>query len=382
MDSRARLLAAWSFQETDRVPIELDISPAAYEFSEAERIVEFIDKEADNIYFVPAADWGFFGLQASYSEEVIEDVPQDFRRIKRTYSTRAGDFHAITKHKHHKHDEFDPGDFHWERRFIHTIEDMKRLAEAPREAIPLDKEAFDKSTQQVGDRRLLLVDLFHPLGWLVRQANMEEVYGWLHLEPTVIHQFLQSANQQVAETVLAMAEIGIGPYFAVTAHEMLIPPWMGPDMFDEFVFTYDKTVNDTIHRVGGKLRAHCHGNCMNYLEKMSRMGIDAIEPLEPPPFGDVSLGEAKRLVGSRMLLSGNIPSQNFLRMTRGEVRQSVQEAICAAGRGGGFTLRTTGGYAGTGSIQDKAQMLKVFDNIEAYMEAALEFGAYPLKSAQ
>jgi len=375
MDSESRLLTAWSLREPDRVPIEIQLAPAAHEFPQAERILEFIENEADNFFHLRPADWGFCGLKTSYHEEVIEDVPGDFRRIKRVHITAAGEFYAITKHNYNT---LSPNDFYWERRYIHTLEEMRRLAEAPRASIPLDKETFDAEIHDIGNRGLYLVGLLHSLGYLVRNANLQEVYGWFLTEPEIMHRFLERANGQVAETIEAMGRAGIGPYFTVTAHEMLIPPWMGPRMFQEFVFPYDKMVNDTIHRIGGRLRIHCHGNCMAYLERFSEMGVDAIEPLERPPFGDVDLREAKRLVGDRMLLSGNIPSQSFLFMSREQVRQSVKEAISAAAAGGGFTLRPAAGSAGTNSVQDAEQMIKYLDNIEAYIEAGLEFGTYPI----
>ncbi len=376
MNSKDRLLAAWSFEEPDRVPIEIQISPVAREFPEARRIVAFIDREADNFGHAPGGDFGFFGLPASYREELIEDVPGQFRRFRRIYSTPVGEFYAITKHNY---DELIPQDFHWERRYIDNMEEMERLAEAPRGDVPLDKTSFDKAVRDLGGRGLPLVGLLHPLGRLVRSANIEEVYIWLLKEPKVIHRFLESSNRQIAQAVQSMMDSGIGPYFSVCAHEMLIPPWMGRKMFDEFVFPYDKVVNDTIHRNGGRLRIHCHGNCMDYLERMNQMGVDATEPLEPAPFGNVVLAEAKKRVGDRMLLSGNVPSQEFLSMNREEVRECVKEAISAAAHGGGFTLRTTGGHAGTGSVKDKEQMRKVLENTEAYIEAGLEFGTYPLK---
>ncbi len=376
MNSRERLLTAWSFKEPDRVPIELKISPAAKEFPEAKSIIEFIETEADNFHGFPAADFGFLGLPTTYREEVIEDVPGDYRRMKRVHKTPAGEFYAITKHNY---DELDALDFHWERRFIHTLEDMERLAEAPFDPPPMDKERFDEFVDGIGDRGIPLITLHHPLGRLVRNSNMEEVYGWLLLEPKLMHRFLERANEQVAEAVAAMLESGIWPYFMIVAHEMLLPPWMGSKLFEEFVFRYDKVVNDTIHRYGGRLRAHCHGNCMDFLERMSEMGIDAIEPLEAPPMGDVDLAEAKRRVGDRMLLSGDIPSLRFLTMTREEVRQSVKEAIRQGAPGGGFTLRTTSANAATGSAKNKEQMIKILQNIEVYIEAAREFSAYPIQ---
>jgi hypothetical protein len=373
MDSKTRLLTAWSFQEADRVPIEIQLAPAAYDFPEAQPIIEFIEREADNLYGSRSVDWGFCGLETSYSEERVEDVPGEYYRLRRVQSTPAGDFVAYTRHNL---DTLSPNDFYWEQRYVHSLDDMRRLAEAPRAVRPLDVQAFQARVREVGDRGLVLAGLLHPLGYLVRNANLDEVYGWFLTQPTLMHTFLERANEQVAGTVAAMGAAGIGPFFSVTAHEMLIPPWMGPRMFDEYVYPYDKHVNDAIHDVGGRLRIHCHGNCMAYLEQFSEMGVDAIEPLERPPFGDVDLAEAKRRVGDRMLLSGNVPSQSFMFMSRAEVRQCVRAAIEAAAAGGGFSLRPAAGTAGTNSVQDAEQMRKYLDNIDAYIEAGLEFGGY------
>jgi hypothetical protein len=370
MDSRTRLLTAWAFEEPDRVPIELQIAPVAKTFPEAKKIVEFIDNEADNFWGVPAASWQFCGLGAEYREEVVRE-DERYRRLKRTFSTEAGEFVAYTRHNV---DELNVTDFHWEQRYIHTIDDMKRLAEAPRKEVPLDPEGFKRGAERIGARGVPLVGVLHPLGWLVRNANMEEVYIWFHSEKETIHRFLESSTRQLVETVERMGHEGIGPYFSVTAHEMLIPPWMGPDQFDELVVPYDSRIYDAVHRIGGRVRAHCHGNCGAYLETMSRMGIDAIEPLEEPPFGDVDLARAKRQVGDRMLLSGNIPSNLYLQMSPDDVRRAVRDAIRAAGKGGGYTLRHTGGHASTNSAKNDEQMRKFLANVEAYIEAGLEYG--------
>lgn len=374
MTHRERLETAWRFEEPDRVPIELRIHEAVRENPKAARLVELMDEHADNFAGVHSPDFGFMGFPTTYSEETIEERPGEYKRIRRTHETPAGTFTAITYHPE------GINDFHWEKRFISVPDDLARLAETPREPAPWSRDRHEKTLQDLGDKALPITGLFHPLGQLVRSARHEEVYAWFYTESGLMHRFLAAANGQVCDTVRGMRLApGEVVNFGITAHEMLIPPWMGHGLFDEFVMSYDKEVNAIIHSRGGRVRAHCHGNCMEFLEKFVAMDIDSTEPLEGPPPGDVDLAEAKRRVGDRMMLSGNIVSQNFIRVTPDEVRDDVREAIRAAAPGGGFSLRTTGGLAGTQVTMTEQELDRVIANCEAYLLAGLEFGQYPIR---
>ena len=373
MTSRERLLAAWNHEPTDRVPIELQIAPEARAYPEAEKIMDFVDNQADNFLGAPAFDRGFCGLATESTEETVRKDPGVYTWKRRVEKTPAGEFVAVTRHRV---GELIAGDFHWERRYIDNLEDMHRLTEATWEPRPIDADGFKNADIQMGGRGVPLVGVHHPLGWLVRHANMGEVYQWFRTEQPLLHKFLEKANDHIAGELRRAIEAGVGPFFAVTAHEMLIPPWIGRDLYDEFVVPYDTRVNSVIHELGGKLRAHCHGFCMEYLESMQRMGIDSIEPLEPDPFGDVDLADAKRRVGDRMLLSGNVLSQYFPSMTEGEVRSEVKRCMAVGAPGGGYTLRTTGGVAATNSVKTPDQMRAVLRSIETYIEAGMEYGEY------
>ncbi len=375
MTPKERLETALAFKEADRIPIELKLAPAAKTFPEAKRIMDFIENEADNFIGVPGVDWGFCCLTSEYREEKIGEDDR-YIRMRRTQSTPAGDFTAVTRHNR---EELNVSDFHWEKRYISSLEDLARLAEAPREIPPLDPEGHKRGVNDVGPRGMPLMGVFHPLGWLTRNATMEEVYIWFQTEKDLVHSYLENITQQIVDTIKTMGELGMSPFFQVTAHEMLIPPWMGPDQWDELIHPYDKRVSQTIHDIGGKLRVHCHGNSGQYLLKFADLAVDNIEPLESPPFGDVDLAEAKRLVGDKMMLSGNIPSNLFLEMSTGDVKEAVRNAIRAAAPGGGFALRTTGGNAGTNSTKDRKQMLEFFDKIEAYIDAGRKYGTYPIR---
>jgi uroporphyrinogen-III decarboxylase len=281
-----------------------------------------------------------------------------------------GDFDAITWHRH---GDGDPNDCHWEKRYVETLEDFVRIANAERRAMPFDVDGYNKGCREIGGRGVPVTGVLHALGRLVRSSKMEEAYAWFVSEPATTHAFLENTTCQVVESLLALRDVELAdpPVFTSGALEMLTPPWLGKKHFAELVFPYDKRVNDAIHAIGGRHRAHCHGNSGDFLELFADMGIDSVEPLEPPPFGDNVLADAKRKVGQRMLLSGNVPSQAFYRASADEVRDMVKRAIDDGAPGGGFTLRPTSGGAGLGKTREQA-----IDSIQkhvVYIEAAMEY---------
>ena len=371
MTSKERIQTAWSFKEPDRVPIELTLYPPAKGMPRSEIVQKFIDEEADRFCGTPGFDWGFFGIDSEFSEEVVENVPGKYKRIKKVYKTAIGDFEALVIQDF---DELDPHDYHWEKRFIETLDDFKRVANANRDTLrTFNLEAYNKGCAGVGDRGLPVTSMAHPLGTLVRRSNMEEAYTWLLTEPEVTERFLKSTNEQMAASISALKglDFAVPPTFGSAALEMLVPPWFGKEHFMRLVFPYDKIVNDAIHEIGGRHRAHSHGNTGEYLELFADMGVDAVEPLEPPPHGDNDLRSAKKLVGGRMLLSGNVASPEFYSCTRQDVRDMVKKAVDVGAPGGGYTLRTTGGAIGNGKTEEQIQ--SSIDRAIDYIEAALEF---------
>ena len=375
MDSRTRMLKAWSFEEPDRVPLEMYLYPPAKGLPGADRILDFQETEADSFRGVPGVNWGFMGLDSTYSEEVIEDVPGEFKRVRRTQETSAGTFTAITRHGH---GDGDPNDYHWEKRYIATVDDLRRMAGADRAVRPFDLKSYNDGCAKVGTRGLPSTGLFHPLGTLVRNSTMDEVYLWLMTEDRIVTRYLEECTTQICATLQSIQNepLAAHPVFMTYALEMLIPPWLGKAHFNKLVFPFDSRVNDAVHRIGGRHRVHSHGNSGEFLELFADMGVDAVEPLEPAPYGDNVLAEAKKRVGKRMLLSGNVVSQAFYldSFKVADVRDLVKRAIAEGAPGGGFTLKTTGGAVGNGKTRE--QCIKNIECNLALIDAWREFGSY------
>ena len=62
------------------------------------------------------------------------------------------------------------------------------------------------------------------------------------------------------------------------------------------------------------------------------MGPDALQPVEPPPFGDCTLEEARRKLGDDMVLIGNIEYTDLAEKEPEEIAALVKTAIQQGGR--------------------------------------------------
>ena len=100
--------------------------------------------------------------------------------------------------------------------------------------------------------------------------------------------------------------------------------------------------------------------------------VGMLNPVEPPPMGDVDLAELKQAHGRRLALMGNLHTTDvMLRGSVQDVRRESLKAIRAAGAEGGFIL-STGDQCGRDTPDE---------NLREMVRVAEGFGAYPLDFA-
>jgi uroporphyrinogen-III decarboxylase len=100
------------------------------------------------------------------------------------------------------------------------------------------------------------------------------------------------------------------------------------------------------------------------------MGTDSLNPLEPPPLGDVILADAKQRIGDRVCLVGNIQYEELAAATEEEVDGMVRRAIEQGAPGGGFILALC---AAPYEVPIPPRTAK---NLIRYMQAGVEYGRY------
>ena len=93
---------------------------------------------------------------------------------------------------------------------------------------------------------------------------------------------------------------------------------LGPDLYNEFAWPYEKRLVDGIHSFGAKVRLHICGNTRKILEGMGKLGCDIVDLDSLAP-----LEEALAKMGPDQVLLGNLNPVTAL-------RNSTPEAITAA----------------------------------------------------
>jgi uroporphyrinogen-III decarboxylase len=143
-------------------------------------------------------------------------------------------------------------------------------------------------------------------------------------------------------------------------------PLLSPRLWREWDYPVMRAFCATAAEYGVVTHCHQHGSVQAILPDIAASGLNVLCPLEGPPGGDVNLEEVKRQYGGRLCLKGNVSTHLLLYGTPEQVREAVR-ACADAGKGaGGFIL-------GTG---DQVARDTPFENIEAFVAAGMEYGAY------
>jgi uroporphyrinogen decarboxylase len=112
---------------------------------------------------------------------------------------------------------------------------------------------------------------------------------------------------------------------------------------------------------------HTCGKVDDRLEMIVEAGFSGIECLDPPPLGNVELADAKRRVGGRAFIKGNIdPVHVLLGGTVEQVRQDARARLEVGKRGGGYIVSTACSIA----------PFTPRGNVQVLAEVAAEFGTY------
>ena len=179
----------------------------------------------------------------------------------------------------------------------------------------------------------------------------------LKFKPDLVHELTEIVTAYNIEWLKAVEEIvGRITKLVFSDHS---PTFLSPSQFDEFFIPYVSQITGKFSK--SLIIYHNEGEISHHLSKLPGLGIDAFH-IGP----ETDIGEAKKVVGDRITLIGNIdPVDVFLRGTADQVENACIQVLRKAAAGGGLVLSTGGG---------PPRMPVAEENIMAMISAVEKFG--------
>jgi len=337
LSCRERLKRTFRYEPTDRMPVRIwGIDPmfrverpgweVLYELAERYELDVFRD-------WRPAADEQPPPV-AEVRTEVRDGDKPDLREVVTTTTTPAGDLTQVT----YAPRDGSPG--YVKKHFLETEEDARRWLSLPRRQLP-GTDSYFELERRSGDSALLMIGIGEAM-YAVQAMMGSELFGyWLVERRDLLHELVGRAYADLEALVKHYLAHGLGDAYGWVGPELCIPPLASPRDFREFVFEYDKRLCDLIHDAGKLVWVHCHGDMSPVLEDFIAMGVDCLNPIEPPPVCRLSLTTVKTTVQDRMALDGGVQDGDFDLLPPGGMIPVVTEVVRQLKPGGGFILCPT-----------------------------------------
>ncbi len=193
---------------------------------------------------------------------------------------------------------------------------------------------------RLGDAGIVMIDTADPLCHAAALFDMAEYTVIAMTEPDLFRRLLDRFAATVLPQTEAIARALPGRLWRIVGPEYASPPFLPPALFREYVCRYVSPMIRSIQRYGGYARVHSHGNLRAILDDIAAMGPDGLDPIEPPPQGDVELAYVRKNYGKNLVLFGNIEASDIENLPTPQFAEKVRRALGegTSGSGRGFVL--------------------------------------------
>lgn len=384
MNSRELLLTALECQEPDRVPIStyelVGYNSKAWENTDPSyaKLMNFIREKTDCIcMWDPTPQVSFQTMDGDARKlgpfmetGALIDLGVDQYRdnnysvTRMTAHTPKGDLSMTNKVVDDVHTIWTTE--HW----CKNLEDVDKALSVPFKPLQYDFSDYDRIKAEVGENGIIMSSIPDPLCLAAELMEFGEFTIWAMTETEHFARTVNIFHERFMENLKNMLDTQVVDLYRIFGPEYATPPYLPPRFFEKFVVPYVREMTDLIHSRGGKVRLHSHGKINRVLDMILETGVDAIDPCEAPPDGDIPLAEVKKRIGDQICIFGNLQLKMLEHASAVEVEKTVIACIEDAKAGGGFVIMPTAAPINT-PLEKKTE-----DNYIRFIETALEYGKY------
>lgn len=163
---------------------------------------------------------------------------------------------------------------------------------------------FDAIQQAVGDKGIVVVgDFFSPLKMLhLAMDPIHSVY-FLMEDPEFARTLLDLHEKAQLKSIQQCVSKGVKAIMAMDNLDTMFHP---PDYVQDYSASFYQKASEICHAHGAKFFIHACGNQKENLPLIASCGVDGLEGVAFPPFGNIELDEAMRMTPEHFIISGGI----------------------------------------------------------------------------
>ncbi len=346
LDRRSRLLSTLQGKPVDRVPVSFyeingldeldDVSDPfnIYTHPTWEPVIRLAREKTDRIVMRTVQIKRSGELSNCTKKETWQENGQKFNRL--TIKTNSRLLKSLSRRDRDVNTvwQIEP--------LLKDEEDLRAYLDLPVDNISddIDFSSVLKAETSLGDSGIVMLDTPDPI---CIAASLFELGAFTVIatqETSLVHQLLERFYVELEENIELISSSLPGHLWRIYGPEYASPPYLHPKLFADYVVRYDQPLVDIIHRHGGYARVHSHGNLRAILDLIAAMGVDGLDPIEPPPQGDIELIEVRKRIGHQVVLFGNLEASDLEMLPPDQFAKKIQKALREGteGEGRGFVL--------------------------------------------
>ena len=167
-----------------------------------------------------------------------------------------------------------------------------------------DSLKFKTIQEKVGDAGIVVLgDFFSPLKMLHLVMNPVQTVYFMMEQPVFAKSLLELHEIAQLDIIEQCVKQGVKVVMAMDNLDTMFHP---PMYVEEYSASFYEKASSICHVNGAKFFIHACGNQKDNLPLIASYGVDGLEGVAFPPFGDIELDEAMRLTPDHFIITGGI----------------------------------------------------------------------------
>jgi hypothetical protein len=369
LTSKERLLKCIHHQPIDRVPIStyelVGWDERAWENQDPSyrRLMDAVREYTDCIFMTQPE------IREKPDPNPLMEVREWREResffTRKIYHTPNGDLSLLYRVDNHVHTRWTL------KHLLEEISDIDIYLSIPYESPEIDMTVFNQDREKLGDKGLMMISVDDPICLAAELFEMGTFLTHAVTEPEKIKYFLDAIHERQMVYLKQLLKHEVKDViFRICGPEYATPPYLSPRYFHDYVTCYLQEITREIGNAGGLPRIHSHGKIGKVIDQFAMTDAVGLDPVEPPPDGDIELSEIKRVYGKKFCLFGNIELKELEVSSRERIDDLVKKAMEDAKEGSGFVLMPTAAPINS-PLSPKTE-----ENYLRMFESAVKYGKY------